>query len=165
MLPGPPSSGRLLCPGPDPEGTAETFAHVLRALEEIPSNYAIANEWKRESNLVARKEINSKRRHLHNSKASMTNYLSDRPLNPQEMLIHDGAADLMADLGGCLREIEIAGNHFGKFSLSIVLLRPDQARPGSVAPWPSASRFSARTTPYYCGTLQPAERIPVRYRR
>jgi hypothetical protein len=78
------------------EPPAQTFAHVLGALEEIPSNYAIVNEWKRESNLTARKEINSKRRHFHNSKASLTNYLGDRPLNPQEMLIDDGAAGLAA---------------------------------------------------------------------
>ena len=110
------------------EPPAQTFAHVLRALEEIPCNYAIANEWKRESNLAARKEINSKRRHFHNSKASLANYIGDRPLNPQEMLIDDGAAGLVADLGGCLREIEIAGNYFGKFSLTIVLYDRDYAK-------------------------------------
>ncbi len=110
------------------EPPAQTFAYLLRALEEIPSNYVIANEWKRESNLAARKEINSKRRHFHNSKASLTNYFGDRPLNPQEMLIDDAAAGLVADLGGCLREIEIAGNHFGKFSLSIVLYDRDHTR-------------------------------------
>jgi type IV secretion system protein VirB4 len=110
------------------EPPAQTFAHVLRALEEIPSNYVIANEWKRESNLAARKQINSKRRHFHNSKASLSNYFGDRPLNPQEMLIDDAAAGLVADLGGCLREIEIAGNHFGKFSLSIVLYDRDHTR-------------------------------------
>jgi len=107
---------------------AQTFAHLLRALEEIPSNYVIANEWKRESNLAARKEINSKRRHFHNSKASLANYIGDRPLTPQEMLIDDGAAGLVADLGGCLREIEINGNYFGKFSLTIVLYERDHAR-------------------------------------
>jgi type IV secretion system protein TrbE len=110
------------------EPPAQTFAHVLRALEEIPSNYTIANEWKRESNLTIRKEINSKRRHFHNSKTSLTNYIGDRPLNPQEMLIDDGAAGLVADLGGCLREIEINGNYFGKFSLTIVLYDRDHAR-------------------------------------
>ena len=110
------------------EPPAQTFAYVLRALEEISSNFIIANEWKRESNLAARKEVNSKRRHFHNSKASLANYMGDRPLNPQEMLIDDGAAGLIADLGGCLREIEITGNYFGKFSLTIVLYDRDQAK-------------------------------------
>ena len=110
------------------EPPAQTFAHVLHALGEVPSNYVIANEWKRESNLAARKEINSKRRHFHNSKASLTNYIGDRPLSPQEMLVDDGAAGLVADLGGCLREIEVNGNYFGKFSLTIVLYDRDHAR-------------------------------------
>jgi len=110
------------------EPPAQTFAHLLAALEEVPANFVVATEWKRESNLAARKEINSKRRHFHNSKASLTNYFSDTPLNPQEMLIDDGAAGLVADLGGCLREIEVNGNYFGKFSLTIVLYDLDRAR-------------------------------------
>src|SRR5205807_2732257 len=67
-------------------------------------------------------------RGVSDSKASLTNYIGDRPLNPQEMLIDDGAAGLVADLGGCLREIEISGNYFGKFSLTIVLYDRDYAR-------------------------------------
>jgi len=110
------------------EPPAQTFAHIFEALQEIPCSYTIANEWKRESNLTARKEINSKRRHFHNSKVSLANYIRDEPLNPQEMLIDDGAAGLVADLGGCLREIEINGNYFGKYSLTIVLFDRDRAK-------------------------------------
>lgn len=110
------------------EPPAQTFAHMLQGLQEIRCSYVIVNEWGRESNLAARKEINSKRRHFHNSKASLVNYIGDRPLNPQEMLIDDGAAGLVADLGGCLREIEINGNYFGKFSLTIVLYDQDRTK-------------------------------------
>jgi type IV secretion system protein VirB4 len=110
------------------EPPSQTFAHALEALYHVPSNYIIANEWKRESNWAAKKEIHAKRRHFHNSKASLTNYLTAQTLNPQEMLIDDGAAGLVADLGGCLREIEINSNYFGKFSLSIVLYDQDHAR-------------------------------------
>jgi len=110
------------------EPPGHTFAHILQALQQIPCNYVIANEWSRESNLAARKEVNSKRRHFHNSKASLMNYVSDRPLNPQEMLIDDGAAGLVTDLGGCLREIEISGNYFGKYSFTIVLYDQDRAK-------------------------------------
>jgi type IV secretion/conjugal transfer VirB4 family ATPase len=107
------------------EPPAQTFAHILEALEQIPCNYIIANEWSRESNLAARKEINSKRRHFHNSKASLMNYVSDQPVNPQEILIDDGAAGLVTELGACLREIEINSNYFGKYSLTIVLYDQD----------------------------------------
>lgn len=110
------------------EPPAQTFSNILHALQGIPANFIITSEWKRESNLAARKEIQSKRRHFHNSKASLANYMSDAPLNPQEVLIDDGAAGLVADLGGCLREIEINGNYFGKFSLVIVLYDLDRAK-------------------------------------
>jgi type IV secretion system protein TrbE len=110
------------------EPPAQTFAHILQGLHEIPCNYIVANEWSREPNLAARKEINSKRRHFHNAKASLLNYVGDRPLNPQEMLIDDGASGLVADLGGCLREIEINGNYFGKYSLTIVLYHQDRTK-------------------------------------
>ena len=110
------------------EPPVQTFADILQALREIPGNLIIASEWKRESNIAARKEINSKRRHFHNSKASLANYVSDAPTHPQEMLMDEGAAGLVADLGGCLREIEINGNYFGKFSLVVVLYDLDRAR-------------------------------------
>ena len=112
------------------EPPGQTFAHILEALEQIPCNYIIANEWSRESNLAARKEINSKRRHFHNSKASLMNYVSDQPVNPQEILIDDGAAGLVTELGSCLREIEINGNYFGKYSLTIVLYDQDRTKLG-----------------------------------
>ena len=110
------------------EPPAQTFAHIFEALHEIPCNYIACNEWNRESNLAARGQIHSKRRHFFNSKASLVNYISDQPSNPQEMLIDDGASALVAELGGCLREIEINGNYFGKYSLTIVLYDQDRAK-------------------------------------
>jgi type IV secretion/conjugal transfer VirB4 family ATPase len=110
------------------EPPVQTFAHILETLEQVPCNYIIANEWSRESNLAARKEINSKRRHFHNSKASLMNYVSDQPVNSQEMLIDDGATGLVTELGACLREIEINGNYFGKYSLTIVLYDQDRTK-------------------------------------
>lgn len=110
------------------EPPVQTFAGVLNAVADIPANCIVVSEWKRESNLAIRKELNSKRRHFHNSKASMTNYLGDKAANPQEMLIDDGAAGVVADLGGCLRELEINGNYFGQFSLTVVLLDQQRSR-------------------------------------
>jgi type IV secretion system protein TrbE len=127
------------------EPPAQTFAHVFRALEEIPSNYVIANEWKRESNLTVRKEINSKRRHFHNSKASLTNYIGDRPLNQQEMLIDDGAAGLVADLGvASARSKSPATTSASSRSPSSSMTA---TIPGFADPSPSASKSSAPTTP------------------
>ena len=110
------------------EPPAQTFAHLLSTLQEIPSNAVIVSEWKRESNFRIRKEINAKRRHFHNSKASMTNYVTSQNPNPQDMLIDDAAAALVADLGGCLRELEVSGNYFGQFSFTIILYDLDRAK-------------------------------------
>lgn len=110
------------------EPPAQTFARLLRDLEALPSNYVAVTEWKRESNLAIRKEIHSKRRHFHNSKASLTNYIGNQQPNAQEMLIDDGASAVVADLGGCLRELEVNGAYFGKFSFTVILYALDRAR-------------------------------------
>jgi type IV secretion system protein TrbE len=110
------------------EPPARTFAHLLAALHDIPSNAILVSEWQRESNLRIRKETHSKRRHFHNSKASLTNFVAGDNPNPQEMLIDDGAAALVTDLGGCLRELEINGNYFGRFSFTAILYGEDRAQ-------------------------------------
>lgn len=107
------------------EPPARTFANMLRGLLDIPSNYLIASEWKRQSPLDVRRFIQSKRRHFHNSKASFLNYLHSTQPAAQETLIDDGAAALVANLGACLEEIEVHGRSFGEFSLTIVLYSQD----------------------------------------
>ena len=110
------------------EPPTQTFARLLKDLEALPSNFVIASEWKREPNLAVRKEINSKRRHFHNSKASLTNYIGNEQPNAQEMLIDDGASAVVTDLGGCLRELEVNGAYFGKFTLTVILYDRDRTK-------------------------------------
>lgn len=110
------------------EPPAQTFAHLLKGLLEIPSNLIIATEWKRETNLKMRKLIQSKRRHFHNSKTSIVNYLNNTPAAPKDMLVDDAAAALSAELGSCLEELEVRGNYFGRFSLTVVLYDEDRDR-------------------------------------
>ena len=107
---------------------SRTFAHLLRGLQEIPSNFILASEWKRESNLAMRKLIQSKRRHFHNAKSSMANYLtSNAQTASKDMLVDDAAVAVVSDLGGCLEELEVRGRSFGQFSLTIVLYDSDPA--------------------------------------
>ncbi len=108
------------------EPPARTFAHLLNGLAEIPSNCVIASEWKRESALTVRRLIQSKRRHFHNSKTSLATYLNTTAQTPsRDVLIDDGAAALVANLGACLEEIEIHGGYFGEFSMTVVLYNKD----------------------------------------
>jgi type IV secretion system protein VirB4 len=110
------------------EPPSQTFARLLGDLESLPANYVIASEWKRESNFAARQEINSKRRHFHNAKSSLSNYLGGQQPSREEMLIDDGASAVVADLGECLRELEVNGAYFGTFSLTLVLYSLDRTK-------------------------------------
>jgi type IV secretion system protein VirB4 len=109
------------------EPPAHTFAHMLRDLHELPANFILASEWKREDSLTIRRQIRSKRRHFHNSKIAVVNYVQDAP-REREMLVDDGAEAVVADLGGCLREMEVNGNYFGRFSMTLVLYGENRDR-------------------------------------
>src|SRR5260370_33069 len=110
------------------EPPACTFAHLLNGLADIPSSCVIASEWKRESALKVRSLIQSKRRHFHNSKASLATYLSTTTQTaPRDVLIDDGAVALVASLGACLEEIEVHGGYFGEFSMTVVLYNKDRS--------------------------------------
>ncbi|HEX2453136.1 MAG TPA: type IV secretion system DNA-binding domain-containing protein [Vicinamibacterales bacterium] len=105
---------------------AHTFAHLFGGLLEIPSNFVIVNEWKRESNLTMRRLIQSKRRHFHNSKSSLMNYIgSSTAATPRDMLIDDGAVAMVGDLGHCLEQMDVNGRTFGQFSMTVVLYDKD----------------------------------------
>lgn len=109
------------------EPPARTFAHMLRDLIQIPSNFLIATEWKAESVSKIRHLIKSKQRHFHNSKASLMNYVgTSKSGATPDMLIDDSAVAQVTDLGHCLEEIEVHGRWFGEFSLSVVLYDQDE---------------------------------------
>jgi len=110
---------------------AQTFANLLKGLLEIPSNFIVATEWRREDNHAARKHIQSARRHHHNSKYSLLNYILEprdrHPPAPSQMLLDESAEAFVGDLGAGLKEMEVEGRHFGRFSLTVVLHDGDRA--------------------------------------
>ena len=116
------------------EPPAQTWANLLKGLQEIPAQFVIATEWKRMDNHAMRKLIQSKRRHFYNSKASFMNYLGQSGNAPRDILIDDSAAALVNDLGSCLEQMEVNGSFFGEFSLTVILYDEDLTRlKGSVA--------------------------------
>jgi len=108
------------------EPPSQTFAHVLRNLNEIPCDFVAVSEWKREDTLTMRRRIQSMRRHFHNVKSSMLNYLGGGDA-PKDVLVDDSAVGLVADLGACLQEIELKGRAFGQFSMTLILFSEDHA--------------------------------------
>ena len=110
------------------EPPARTFANLLRGVSELPANFVIASEWKREGAHKARSLIQSKRRHFFNSKTSLLSSINPGTAGTsRDMLVDEGAAAMVAALGGSLEEIEVQGRYFGQFSLTLLLYHKDLA--------------------------------------
>jgi type IV secretion system protein TrbE len=102
-----------------------TSAHLFRRMEAVRGNFIIATEWRREGDARMRSTIQSKRRHFFNLRASLFNYVGKETPRPEEMLINEGTAALVRDLGDAQRELEVSGHHFGQFSITIVVYGED----------------------------------------
>jgi len=108
----------------DPPG--HTRANLMRALLELPANFIAASEWRREPCDAMRRRIRSARRHHHNSKVRLTSYLGGEG-PPADVLKDDSREALVAELGACLTELEVRGNRFGRFSLTVLVHAADEA--------------------------------------
>ena len=102
-----------------------TCAHLFRGLEEILDNVIVVNEWKVAADGDVRSLISSMKRHHHNSRISLTNYMSKEPPKSGEVLVDEGAAAMVRDLGDAQQELEVSGHHFGQYSTTIVLYGPE----------------------------------------
>jgi type IV secretion system protein VirB4 len=109
------------------EPPSRTFAHVLEDVYAVPSRFVACLEWQRLSNDRIRREIHARRRHFHNTKTSLVNYLHP-DTKPEEMLNDESAAATVQELGHALTELDVHGNVFGSCSLSVVLIDRDPRR-------------------------------------
>src|SRR5258708_5784813 len=104
------------------EPTEQSWPLILRQLLEVGASYHVVTEWKAQDNTAARKRIQSMRRHFHNSKTSLFSQLkADGSTNPGDLLVDDSKESLVRSLGECLKEIELNGNYFGEFALTVVV--------------------------------------------
>jgi type IV secretion/conjugal transfer VirB4 family ATPase len=109
------------------EPPSQTFANMLRPLLDVGCEFVIASEWRRESNLEARRVIEAKRRHFHFAKTSIMSYFGNSNPRPDEVLIDDSKTAVVDELNQALRAMEVEENHFGRFSLTVALHDPDSA--------------------------------------
>jgi type IV secretion system protein VirB4 len=107
------------------EPPAQTFPHLFQALYEIPSNLILMADWQRENQAIVRREIHAKRRHFHNAKVSLSNYVTESSAAPGELLVDDSAAALVKDLGACLTDLTLQGRYFGQYTMTVVLYDDD----------------------------------------
>ena len=110
------------------EPSAQSFPLIFRRLLEVEANYHIVTEWKKEDSGKTRRTIQAKRRHFHNTKRSFASQVSLNDAPAQDALLDDSKEAQVRELGEGLQEIEIAGNYFGLFSLTVVIYDRDLAK-------------------------------------
>ncbi len=105
------------------EPSAQTFPLIFKRLLEVEANYYVVTEWKKQPPDKSRSLIHSRRRHFHNTKRSLMSHLtlSDHPERTDDILIDDSKEAQVRDLGLALKELELNGNYFGEFSLTVVI--------------------------------------------
>jgi type IV secretion/conjugal transfer VirB4 family ATPase len=112
------------------EPSAQSFPLIFQKLLEVEANFFVVTEWKREDTAKTRNRIHSRRRHFYNTKRSLMSYLntSETPTSPQDVLVDDSKEAQIHSLGQALTDIEVKGNYFGEFSLTVVVYDPDLSK-------------------------------------
>ena len=103
------------------EPSAHTFPLLLKGLLGVQANYHVVTEWKKEEPGKSRSAIQSRRRHFHNTKRSFFSQVSLNDSQPQDHLLDGSKESQVRELGKGIEEIELHGNYFGQFSLTVVL--------------------------------------------
>jgi len=110
------------------EPSAQSFPLIFKNLLEVQANFHIVTEWKKEDPGKTRKVIQSKRRHFHNTKRSLVSHLNVSDAPPTDVLVDDSKEAQVRELGESIKQLEIEGNYFGHFSLSIVIYDLDPSK-------------------------------------
>ena len=103
------------------EPSAHTFPLLLKGLLDVRANYHVVTEWKKEEPGKSRRSIQAKRRHFHNTKRSFFSQVNLNEATPQDTLLDDAKESQVRELGKGIEEIELRGNYFGQFSLTVVI--------------------------------------------
>jgi type IV secretion/conjugal transfer VirB4 family ATPase len=109
------------------EPSAHTFPLLLKGLLGVRANYHVVTEWKKEEPGRTRRNIQAKRRHFHNTKRSFFSQVNLNDSAPRDTLLDDSRESQVRELGRGIEEIELHGNYFGQFSLTVVLYDRDLA--------------------------------------
>src|ERR1700723_3502170 len=75
-----------------------------------------------------RRVIQAKRRHFHNTKRSFASQASLNDAPTQDVLLDDSKESQVRELGEGIKEIELHGNYFGQFSLTVAIYDLDMAK-------------------------------------
>jgi type IV secretion/conjugal transfer VirB4 family ATPase len=103
------------------EPSAQSFPLIFKKLLEVGANYHVVTEWQKEDSGKTRRTIQAKRRHLHNTKRSFVGQVSLNDAASQDVLLDDSKESQVRELGEGITELELHGNYFGQFSLTVVI--------------------------------------------
>jgi type IV secretion system protein VirB4 len=110
------------------EPSAQSFPLIFKRLLEVEANYYVVTEWKKEDSGKTRRIIQAKRRHFHNTKRSFVSQVNLNDAPTQDVLLDDSKESQVRELGEGIKEIELLGNCFGQFSLTVVIYDLDIAK-------------------------------------
>jgi type IV secretion/conjugal transfer VirB4 family ATPase len=110
------------------EPSAQSFPLIFKRLFEVEANYYVVTEWKKENSGKTRQNIQAKRRHFHNTKRSFFSQVNMNDAPTQDSLLDDSKESQVRELGEGIKEIELHGNYFGQFSLTVVIYDLDPAK-------------------------------------
>src|ERR1051326_6213723 len=105
------------------EPSPHSFPLIFKRLLEVEANYFLCSEWRKQDPAKSRNFIHSRRRHFHNTKRSLASYVTspEQAHGGADVLVDESKEAQIHDLGEALKEIEINGNYFGQFSLTVVV--------------------------------------------
>ena len=109
------------------EPSAHTFPLLLKGLLDVRANFHVVNEWKKEEPGKTRRSIQARRRHFHNTKRSFMSQVNLNDAAAEDALLDDAKESQVRELGRGIEEIELRGNYFGQFSLTVVIYDKDLA--------------------------------------
>ncbi len=101
---------------------SRTFGNMFAALSKVKADLVFVTEWQVENTATAISDIRSKRRHAHNTKLSLTSHLGSERPSERELLFDESKEAVVADLGECLKAIEMRGIQLGDFSLTVLVI-------------------------------------------
>jgi type IV secretion system protein TrbE len=110
------------------EPSAQSFPLIFKKLMDVQANFHVVTEWKKEDSGRTRRVIQAKRRHFHNTKHSFMSQVNLHDTALHDVLLDDSKESQVRELGKGIEEIELYGNCFGQFSLTVVVYDRDLAK-------------------------------------
>jgi type IV secretion system protein VirB4 len=108
--------------------SSRSWPLIFKRLLEVEASYYVVTDWKREDSGKTRRAIQMKRRHFHNTKRSFFSQVNMNDAPAQDVLTDDSKESQVRELGESIKEIELHGNYFGQFSLTVVIYDLDPAK-------------------------------------